>query len=131
MKRCLLYPAPTPWISNLNLNISPAPLPLPTPAILDKPTHPPLPQPLILPQQTDVFHPATRQYLGAELDIVRLERHLRDTSSPGTSLLTLSLVLALTGPPVRGIVPTTFAIEPEAGFFELGFCVEEDAADVD
>ncbi|KXH48303.1 hypothetical protein CNYM01_08931 [Colletotrichum nymphaeae SA-01] len=112
---------------NLNLNLDPAPPQPPMSAILDKPAHPPLSQPFILPQQPDVLHPAIRQHLGAEFDIVRLERHFCDTSSPGT----LPLPLALTGPPVRGIVTPAFAIYSQPRFFEFRLCVEEDPADVD
>ncbi|KAK1478492.1 hypothetical protein CCUS01_04838 [Colletotrichum cuscutae] len=114
---------------NLNLNLDPAPLQPPMSAILDKPAHPPLPQRLVLPQQPDVLHPAVRQHLGAELDIVRFERHLRDTSGPVT--LPLVAPLALTGPPVRGIVTPTFAICSQPRFFELRPRVEEDPANVD
>ncbi|KAK0376562.1 hypothetical protein CLIM01_06107 [Colletotrichum limetticola] len=114
---------------NLNLNLDPAPPQPPMSAILDKPAHPPLPQRLVLPQQPDVLHPAIRQHLGAEFDIVRFERHLRDASSP----VTLPLVppLALTGPPVRGIVTPAFAIYSQPRFFEFRLRVEEDPANVD
>ncbi|KXH47414.1 hypothetical protein CSIM01_05351 [Colletotrichum simmondsii] len=111
---------------NLNLNLNPAPPQPPVAAILDQPAHPPLSQRLVLPQQPDVLHPAICQHLGAEFDVVCLERHFCDPSSPRT----FPLPLALTGPPVRGIVTPAFAIYSQPRFIEFRLCVEEDPANV-
>uniref|UniRef100_L2FFS8 Uncharacterized protein n=1 Tax=Colletotrichum fructicola (strain Nara gc5) TaxID=1213859 RepID=L2FFS8_COLFN len=96
--------------------------------LFQNPTNPPLPHPLILPQQTHILHPAIRQNLRAQLQIIRLGAHQRDPPRP-PALPRIQHLPARAA--MRRRMPPPLPLDPLLALLELRLRVQQDAADVE